>query len=113
MKHTLNNAKKFEWPGLKGWAYNSQEDFANASAAYFEVTGSHGKVKSTKSDRVYFVVEGSGEFTINDEIIPVEKSDVIIVPKNTHYNYKATNGTLKLYLVHTPAFDPESDVKLG
>jgi len=112
MKFTLKKAFKFGWEGLKGWAYNSRGDFPNASAAYFEVTGSHGKVKTTKSDRIYLVLDGQGEFTIDGKIIPVEKTDVVIVPKNTPYDYKATKGTLKLFLVHCPAFDPEADVKL-
>jgi mannose-6-phosphate isomerase-like protein (cupin superfamily) len=112
MKFKLNKAHKFEWEGLKGWAYNSKEDFPNTSAAYFEVTGSHGKVKTTESDRVYYVLDGNGEFILNEEVIPVEKSDVIIVPKNTPYDYRATKGTLKLFLVHSPAFEPEAEMKL-
>ena len=80
--------------------------------AYFEVTGRHGKVKSTKSDRIYLILDGQGEFIIDGKIIPVGKRDVIIFPKNTPYDYKAEKGTLKLFLVHCPAFDPEADVKL-
>ncbi|RLG16227.1 hypothetical protein DRN63_04425, partial [Nanoarchaeota archaeon] len=83
-----------------------------ASAAYFEVSGRHGKVKTTKSDRVYLVLEGEGEFIINDEVIPVKATDVIIVPKNTPYDYRATSDILKLFLVHCPAYDPEAEVKL-
>ena len=112
MKFTKEKAFKFGWEGLEGWAYNSKEDFPNANAVYFEVTGKHGKVKSTKSDRVYLVLDGQGEFIIDEEVIPVEKSDVIIVPKNTPYDYRTTSGTLKLFLVHCPAFDPEAEVKL-
>lgn len=94
---------------MKGWAYNSKEDFPRASGVYFEVDGAHGKVKTTLSDRVYYVLEGKGEFIINDEIIPVEATDVVIVSKNTPYNYR---GKMKLFLVHTPAFDPVHEVKL-
>ena len=112
MKFQLKNAKKFGWRGLKGWAYNSKEDFENASAAYFEVTGSHGKVKTTRSDRIYFVIEGKGEFIIDGKIAPVEKTDVVIIPKNTPYDYRTTEGVLKLFLVHTPAFHPDYEVNL-
>lgn len=112
MKFTKDNAKKFGWEGIEGWAYNSKDDFPNASAACFEVTGKHGKVKTTKNDRVYLVLEGKGEFIINGKTIPVEETDVIIVPKNTPYDYRATEGTMKLFLVHCPAFDPEADIKL-
>ncbi len=112
MKFILNNARKFGWKGLKGWAYNSKEDFQNASAAYFEVNGSHGKVKTTLSDRIYFVIDGEGEFILNGKKILVGKTDVIVIPKNTPYNYKAKKGVLKLFLVHVPAYDPKFEVKL-
>lgn len=113
MKFVLKKALKFEWKGLKGWAYNSKNDFPNASAAYFEVTRRHGKIKNIKSDRIYFVLDGKGEFIIEGKTISVEKTDVIIVPKGTPYDYIATGGTtLKLFLVHCPAFDAEADIKL-
>ncbi len=112
MKYKLKTAFKFEWKGLKGWAYNSKDDFPNASAAYFEITGSHGKVKTTESDRVYYILDGEGEFVINNKVFSVEQSDVVIVPKNTSYDYRATKGTLKLFLVHCPAFEPDAEVKL-
>ena len=113
MKFKLENATDFGWDGLKGKAYNSMEEFADASGAYFEVTGSHGCTKTTCSHRVYLILDGEGEFDINGEIFSVEKTDVVIVPKDTPYDYKATNNTtLKMFLVHTPAFDPDKEVRL-
>lgn len=112
MKFTLKKAIKFGWKGLKGWAYNSKEDFANASSAYIEVTGRHGKVRSEKSDRIYLILEGEGEFVVNEEVVPVKKMDVVIVPKNTPYDYRAVKGTMKLFFVHVPAFSPEAEIKL-
>ncbi len=109
MKFKLKNAKKFGWKGIKGLAYNSKEDFANASAAYIEVAGTHGKIKITGMDGIYLVLEGRGEFVIGNETIQAEKMDVVIVPKNTPYNY---SGKMKLFLVHCPAFDPDSEIKL-
>ncbi len=112
MKFQLKNARKFGWEGLSGWAYNSKEEFENASTAYFEVTNKHGKVKTTRSDRIYFVIDGEGEFTVNNETFSVQKSDVIIIPKNTPYDYKTKKSTLKLFLVHVPAYHPDYEVKL-
>ena len=107
MKFSIKDGHDFGWNGLKAKAINSKDEFENASAAYFEVTGSHGKVKTELSDRIYLVLEGEGLFVINDEEMAVTKDDVLIVPKNTPYDYWATKGfTLKLYLVHTPAYDP-------
>ena len=109
MKFELKNAKKFGWNGIKGWEYNSKNDFKNASVAYFEVDGSHGKIRNKSNDRIYYVLEGEGEFIINEKIIFAKKSDVIIIPKNNSYDYR---GKMKLFLVHTPAFDANSDEKL-
>ena len=112
MKFTKNKANRFGWKGIEGWAYNSKNDFADASAAYFEVTGSHGKTKTAKSDRIYLVLEGKGKFIIDGKVTSVQKMDVIIVPKNTPYDYRNGGGIMKLFLVHCPAFDEEYEVKL-
>lgn len=114
MKFIAKNALSIAWDDFKGKAYNSKDDFANASAASFEVgPKGHGKVKTLVSDRVYYVLEGSGEFEIDGEITTVSTTDVVIIPKNTPYDYRANKGTtLKLFLVHTPAFDPKKEVKL-
>lgn len=111
-KFELKEAREFGWEGLKGKTYNDSSDFKNASAALFEVTGRHGKVKSLINDRVYYVVEGEGNFMINEKVTPVKSGDVIIVPKNTPYDFENKGKMLKLFLVHTPAFAPKGDVKL-
>ena len=112
MKFSFAKTKKIGWKGLKGFIYSDVKDFPAASAIVFEVTGSHGRVKSRVCNRIYYVLGGRGEFIIKGKNIPVEKSDVIIVPKNTPYDYRATKGKLRLFLVHCPAFDPEAEVKL-
>lgn len=108
MKFTLKKATPFSWPGLKGWAYNSKEDFRNASVAVFKVNGRHGKTKNTRSDRVYYVLKGRGQFLLEGKITPVKMTDVVIVPKDTSYDYK---GKMELFLVHLPAYDKKYEVK--
>ena len=110
MKFELKNAREFICAeGIKGFEYNTEKDFENASVVFAEVTARHGKIKNVKCDRVYIVIDGKGEFIINDEVIPVEKNDVIIIPKNTPYDYQ---GKMKIFLVDTPAFDRDADVNL-
>lgn len=113
MKFKLHDASKFGWEGLEGLSYSSREDFAEASAARFKVIGAHGKVKSTSSNRVYLVLDGKGEFTINGVSEHVEKDDVIIVPKDTPYDYRAVGKPLELFLVHIPAYNPADEVQLA
>jgi mannose-6-phosphate isomerase-like protein (cupin superfamily) len=112
-KFELKDAYEFGWEGLKAKAYSDASNFKEASVSVFYVTGSHGKVKSLVSNRIYYVLEGEGEFIINNEIIPVKITDVVIVPKNTPYDYKAKKGTtLKLFLVHSPSWNSDKEVKL-
>jgi len=105
----LCEALDFGWPGIKGRAYSSNADFPRASVALFDVEDRHGRVKNPVSDRIYLVLEGSGEFIIAGEVVEVQATDVVIVPRNTVYDYR---GKMKLFLVHAPAYNPETDVDL-
>jgi mannose-6-phosphate isomerase-like protein (cupin superfamily) len=111
-KFELKEAYEFGWEGLKGKAYSDASNFKEVSASQFEVTKNHGKVKSLISNRVYLVLEGEGEFWINEEIFQVKPTDVIIVPKNTPYDYRTTKGKLKLFMIHSPAWDEKKEVKI-
>lgn len=104
MKHVyhLSDALDVSWPGIKLKSYSERTDFERASAARFWVDGKHGKVFSEVSDRVYLVLAGSGYFEIEGERFDVTKDDVVIVPKQTKYDY---SGKMELFLVHSPAFD--------
>lgn len=106
-KYTRKNALELGWDGLQVHSYSESSDFERASAGVFEVTTHHGKVKSLLSDRIYYILEGTGYFIINDERIEVEPTDVIIVPRNTVYDYF---GKMKLFLVHTPAYCYDAEV---
>jgi mannose-6-phosphate isomerase-like protein (cupin superfamily) len=117
MKFSRNDAQKQTAEGLSYWVYNTKMQFSGASAAYFELTASHGLTRSTVSDRVYYVVDGHGEFIMGHdesghETIQVGPTDVVIVPRNTEYDYWASSGeTLKLFMVHAPAFDPDGEIR--
>lgn len=109
LKFELKNAKHFEFSGINGYEYSSKKEFQNANAVLVEVDGRHGKIKSILCDRVYFVIKGKGEFVINEEVVPVKKTDVVIVPKNIPYDFR---GKMRMLLVDTPAFEKGCDVKL-
>jgi mannose-6-phosphate isomerase-like protein (cupin superfamily) len=109
MKFPFKSTQTFERKGVKVRVYNSRDDFSNLSAALLEVTGRHGKIKTMSSDRVYFIVEGKGEFTVGDTVTSVGPNDVVIVPKGTPYDFK---GHMRVFMVHAPAFDAQSEVDL-
>jgi mannose-6-phosphate isomerase-like protein (cupin superfamily) len=106
MKFTKDKARRFKWEGLEGWAYLEKKDFENATAAYIETTASHGKIKNTLRDIVYYVIEGQGEFFVGEEWTSVKQGDVVVIPKNTPYDFQAKEGMMRLFLVHTPAYEP-------
>ena len=107
MKLKLKDGNKFQVGDIKGVAISSKKDIESASIAFLDVKGKHGKMKSTGDDRFYFVLEGKGKFILNDKEIDVEKDDLIIVPKNTIYDFQ---GKMKLILFITPAFNPKNEV---
>ena len=98
----LKNAGHFGWPGLDGYSYSERTHFERVSAARFKVSTSHGPVKSTVSDRVYLVLDGDGWFDVEGTRFDVKKDDVVIVPRNSRYDY---GGQIELFLVHSPGFD--------
>lgn len=115
MKFTFDKAFVKEWKekGIKFWIYNSKEDFKRASGVYIEIKkgGGHGNVKTTLSDRIYYVLSGKGEFIVKGMKTKVKEGEVVIIPKNTQYDYRAAGGILKLFLVHTPAYDGDYEVR--
>jgi mannose-6-phosphate isomerase-like protein (cupin superfamily) len=113
MKYSRADARPIDRDGFSGWVYNTRDQFSRASASYLEVTGSHGLTKNTVNDRIYYVVEGQGEFIIGAQTVAVEPTDVMIVPKDVEYDFWAVDGkTLKLFLVNAPAFDPDGEIKM-
>ena len=81
----------------------------NFSAAYVEINGNHGKLKCLHEDRIYFVVEGEGKVTIDQEETLIAAQDLIFIPKNTPYNLI---GDFKYLLICSPEFKPEDDIFL-
>jgi mannose-6-phosphate isomerase-like protein (cupin superfamily) len=113
MKFRLDEAKEFGWEGVKGWSYNTEQEFVGASGTYIEVIGRHGMAKSTVNDLIYYVIDGEGEFEVGENRFAVEASDVVIIPKQTAFDYWAINNSvLRLSLVCVPAFDPSGSVSL-
>lgn len=68
------------------------------SVVYAELEGDHGQVHTEDLERIYYIIEGQGEFNIGEEKINVSTGDVITIPPKTEYNYRPTNG-LKLKVI--------------
>ncbi len=81
MRFKLRDAREFTVGEIKGYEYCNKNNFKNASVAYAEVHGKHGKLKNIKSDRVHIITEGKGTFMIDGKELVVEAKNVIIVQK--------------------------------
>lgn len=82
---------------------------SNFSGALVEINGDHGSLKCLEEDRIYFIVEGTGKFIINNQEKEISSNDLIFVPKETPYNII---GKMKYFLICSPEFNPEHDIFL-
>jgi mannose-6-phosphate isomerase-like protein (cupin superfamily) len=66
---------------------------------------------SKRSDKFYYIVEGSISFVLGTQRMELAVGDCCVVPKNTRFNYTNNSGEpAKLLLVHTPSFDLAEEV---
>jgi len=79
----------------------------DANIVYEEVQEGHfEEFLSMKSTYMWFIIEGKGIFVINDEKIPVESKDIIMVPPNNRIHYF---GKMKMALFTVPAYNAKNE----
>lgn len=99
MKISKQDAKRQDWDKVRSWNYKLRHLEKYQSVIYAELDGDHGEVATNDVERVYFILEGEGEFDIAGEITQVKQNDVITVPPHTKFNYRPINNkTLKILL---------------
>lgn len=96
----------FTQNGLKGYKYNIETE---RLGLYIEIShkGLDKYVYDKESTHIYYVLEGNGKFSINNEVFDVKQGDVIEAPAKVEFTY---TGKMKLILVMTPDFKAENDV---
>jgi mannose-6-phosphate isomerase-like protein (cupin superfamily) len=97
-KLTINDAVRHDTAALKGWYYQLPEIEGGRSVIYAEVAGDHGERTIGDKPRIYFIIEGEGEFTVNGEKTAAVKGDLIVIPPLATYSYHAVKPILKLVL---------------
>jgi mannose-6-phosphate isomerase-like protein (cupin superfamily) len=99
MKINASQAVREDWDQCRSWNYKLKQLSGYQSVVYAELDGQHGESQAEDLERVYFIIEGQGEFSIAGQIEQVSKGDVITIPPHTTYDYKpAENTTLKILL---------------
>ena len=100
-----------DFHGLEILDYTAREKLGSSFAVIdVPADAKHPEAFSLRSDKYYFVVQGSLEFTLNDERFDLESNDLCIVPKGKKFSYSnRTAAPARVILVHTPSFETESE----
>ena len=98
-KLSKNDAVRHDTEALKGWYYQLPDVDSGRSVIYAEVSGDHGQRIIGDRPRIYYIIDGEGEFSINGEKTTAVQGDVIVIPPYATYSYHATKPILKLLLI--------------
>lgn len=103
------NIKPIDFDKLKIFDYTEEKDLSSSFAEITVPVGVSHKISwSKRSDKYYYIVQGTIYFTIGEQHKTLSPGDVCIVPKGVRFSY-TNNGPedAKLILVHTPSFQLE------
>lgn len=95
-----------EFESLKIVDYTAGQDNSSSIAEITVPVGVRHRLSwSNRSDKYYYVVQGSLVFTVDEESSTLASGDVCIVPKGSRFSYQNTGSSAALLvLVHTPSF---------
>ena len=103
--------KPIEFDRLKIIDYTAGQETSSSLAEITVPVGvSHRFSWSNRSDKYYYVVQGSVIFTVEDKSNNLSVGDVCIVPKGVRFRYSNIGSEdAKLILIHTPSFKFECE----
>ena len=105
-------AEIIDFSGLEILDYTSRVNEKSSFAVLRVLPGvSHKLSWSNRSDKYYYVIHGTIEFTLKDEIHILKDGDFCLIKKGEQFRYvNNTNEIVSLILVHTPNFILEKEV---
>lgn len=110
LRHEAQQPVDFD--GLRIVDYTAHQ---NGSSSLAEITVPagvrHARAWSRRSDKYYYVINGTISFTIDEETFDARSGDVCIIRQGQRFSYH-NNGRndAKLILIHTPTFDLDAEV---
>ncbi|HOT43902.1 MAG TPA: cupin [Spirochaetota bacterium] len=91
--------------GVSMRLYNDLTDCPHAAVAYQETAAGRAEESyHEKSAFIYYNIEGSDTWIIEDVEYPVDKDDVVIVPPGKRFYFK---GNLKQLCITVPAWEEQ------
>jgi len=101
------NAEVIEKHGVRMRIYTTKADCRNAAVLYQETeTGHAEEFLHERSDFIYYILEGSGTWIIEDRQFEVRAGDVVVVPAGKRFWFR---GNLKQICVTAPAWEEQYD----
>ncbi len=91
--------------GVRMHIYNTGEQCPQAAVVLQETAHGHGEeFLHEKSAFIYYIIEGSGTWIIEDEEFMVSATDVVIVPPGKRFYFR---GALKQLCITAPAWEEQ------
>ena len=107
MRHVApEDIPPFDFSGLQIRELTPDE-LKSASVAEIEVppNAKHNIARSTRSDKVYFCIEGEVLFSVDGRTVILKPRDMLFVPKGEWFSYRnVTTFAARLLLIHVPPF---------
>jgi mannose-6-phosphate isomerase-like protein (cupin superfamily) len=80
----------------------------NLSVTWVRLAGRHRRLRTDRSTRLYYVIEGEGWFVLGEEpAVAVRTADIVLVPRGMQYEL---GGQLTYLVVNGPGFVSGDDV---
>lgn len=105
IKLSRKDAKPYGRIGVRAFNYPLPDVNGGSSVIYAELTGEHGERTIGARARLYYILDGHGEFVVNGEKTSVVSGDVIVIPPNGVYNYWPTKNTILKCLLYMELLD--------
>lgn len=85
---------------------------SNIDVAHITVTGKSTPHLHKKTEEIYFILNGEGMVTIEDEQQKVEKDDTVLIPKNKFHSIERISAEpLELLAITSPGYDPNDVIE--
>lgn len=110
-----DSVEPFDFGGLGILDYTAGLDSQSSFAVISVPPGAaHAEAWSRRSDKYYYVMAGTVEFTLDAQTVVLTAGDFCVVPQGRRFSYRNHKPEeARMCLVHTPGFDPAAEVLVG
>ena len=98
----LSEVKEEDFGAIKVRNIFHPQNLETVSVAIIRIEGINRRHKNDKSDSFFYVIGGTGSYTIGNEVREVSSGDSIFIPKGMDY---VDSGQMQVLAVSFPAYD--------